>query len=259
MNAEIKSGKLIDKVAIVTGAGSGIGAAIARLFAKEGARVVVAELNEETAKKTAKEIEQGGGQAVAAKVDVSCKEEVDKVVRDALAHWGKIDILINNAGVPDLNWFMFMESGEKTWDRIIAVNLKGTLLFTHAVLPSMAEQKYGKIVNISSTAGKLGQATQAVYSATKGGICAFSKALAKEVARYQITVNDICPGPIDTPMSRLGGDIDPKGWASYLKSTPLRRVGEPEEIAAAALFLASGDADFITSHSLVVDGGFTSI
>lgn len=254
MSAQVKDNKLKDKVAIVTGGGSGIGAATARLFAKEGAKVIVTDIDEPATKKVAKELEEGGAQVIAAKVDVSRKEEVDKVVRDVLARWGKIDILVNCAGAGGIG--LFIQSNEAMWDKVIAVNLKGTMLFTHAVLPSMVERKYGKIINIASTAGKVGAGMQVAYSASKAGVSGFTKALAREVARYRINVNDICPGPVDTPMF---GQMDPELQKKYVRGVAQRRMGKPEELAAAVLFLASDDCQFVTGHSLVVDGGTTMI
>lgn len=178
-------------------------------------------------------------------------------MRDVLARWGKIDILVNCAGTGDIGWFI--ESDETTWDRIIAVNLKGTMLFTHAVLPSMVEHKYGKIINIASIAGKTGAVMQVSYSASKAGVIGFTKALAREVARHRINVNDICPGPIDTPLYDQIRELDPELQKKYTRGVAQRRMGRPEELAAASLFLASDECEFITGHSLVVDGGSTMI
>ena len=257
MSAQDKGNRLIDKVAIITGGGSGIGAATCRLLAKEGAKVVVTDMDEAAAERVARELEQERGQALAAKVDVVCKEEIHKVVRDVLARWGKIDILVNCAGTGDIGWFI--DSDETTWDRIIAVNLKGTMLFAHAVLPSMVERKYGKIINIASIAGKMGAVMQVPYSASKAGVSGFTKALAREVARHRINVNDICPGPVDTPLYGQIGDLNPELQKKYLRGVAQRRMGRPEELAAAVLFLASDECEFVTGHSLVVDGGSTMI
>lgn len=249
--------KLEGKVAIVTGGGSGIGAATSKLFAKEGARVVVVDMIEETAKEVASEIERDGGQAVAAKADVAFGDQVDKVVKDTLARWGKIDILFNNAGTGETCWFT--DSNESMWDRTIAVNLKGTIQFSHAVLPNMIERKYGKIISTASLAAKIGAGTQVVYSAAKAGVDGFTKALAREVARYGVCVNDICPGPIDTPMFAEVGKAMPGVQKRFIQGIGVRRIGRPEEIAAVALFLASDDSSFVTGHSMVVDGGTSMI
>jgi len=203
VNAQANGNKLIDKVAIITGGGSGIGAATSRLFAKEGANVVVTDIDEAAAERVARELEQEGGQALAAKVDVTSKEEINNTVREVLARWGKIDILV--------------------------------------------------------IAGKIGAGMQVPYSASKAGVCGFTKALAREVARHRINVNDICPGPIDTPMYGQIGDLNPELQKKYVRGVAQRRMGRPEELAAAVLFLASDECEFITGHSLVVDGGSTMI
>ncbi len=257
MSGQVKAGKLRGKVAIVTGGGSGIGAATSRLFAEEGASVVVTDLDEEAALRIAKEIDDAGGQAVGVKVDVTRKEEIEKAVKEALDRWGRIDILVNSAGMGELEWFL--EGDEETWDKLIEVNLKGTMLFCRVVLPSMVERKYGKIINVASAAGKIGAGMQVVYSAAKAGVEGFTKSLAREVARYRINVNVICPGPTDTPMFGQLSEENPKLYDRLIQATAQRRLGRPEEQAAAALFLASDDAEFVTGHSLLVDGGTTMI
>lgn len=257
MNAESKSGKLRDKVAIVTGGGSGIGAATSRLFAKEGAKVVVADMDELAAKKVAKEIDEKGEQAIATKVDVSSKDEIVRTVQDTLSRWGKIDILVNCAAIGES--ILFIQHDDSTWDKIYEVNLKGTMLFTRAVLPNMIERKYGKIISIASLAGKTGAGMQVVYSASKGGVDAFTKALAREVARFNINVNDICPGPVDTPMFAHLADSNPELPKRFVQGTAQRRMGRPDELAAGVLFLASDDCEFITGHSLIIDGGTSMI
>lgn len=260
MSQQVKGNRLMGKVAIITGAGSGIGAATSQLFAREGAKVVVTDIGKLAAEKVARGLKKDGGEATAARVDVTCKDEIDKVVRDVLAHWGKIDILVNCAGIGSLGWFI--ESDETMWDSTIAVNLKGTMLFTHAVLPSMVQRRYGKIINVASITGKMGGGMLAVYSASKAGVSGFTKALAREVARYRINVNDICPGTIDTPLfaqDAQDAKNAPELLEKYVRGTAFRRTGRPEEVAAAVLFLASDEAEFITGHSLVVDGGTTMI
>lgn len=254
MTKESMSDKLKDKVAIVTGSGSGIGAASARRLAKEGARVAVVDLDGSTAEKVAQEINEGGGQAMWKQVDVSSKQDVDQLVQDVLDRWGQIDILVNNAGFGEVQWFI--DTDESMWDKTIAVNLKGTMFFSQAVLPDMIKRKSGKIINIASTGGKMGGAMLAIYSATKAGVSAFSKALAREVARHNINVNDICPGPIETPMFNSMPQQLQKG---SMASITIKRLGQPEEIAAAVFFLASDDSSFITGHSLMVDGGQSMI
>jgi 2-hydroxycyclohexanecarboxyl-CoA dehydrogenase len=254
MTKESMSDKLKGKVAIVTGSGSGIGAASARRLAKEGARVAVVDLDGSAAEKVAQEINDAGGQAMWKQVDVSSKQDVDQLVQDVLDRWEQIDILVNNAGFGEVQWFI--DTDESMWDKTIAVNLKGTMFFSQAVLPDMIKRKSGKIINIASTGGKLGGAMLAIYSATKAGVSAFSKALAREVARHNINVNDICPGPIDTPMFNSMPQQLQKG---SMASITIKRLGQPEEIASAVFFLASDDSSFITGHSLMVDGGQSMI
>ena len=250
-------GKLSDKVAIVSGGGSGIGAATCKLFAHEGAKVAVADINEANAKKVATEIENAGGHAIAAKVDVVNKNDIADLVKNVIKKWGQIDVLVNCAGGGEIAFFA--NTNEDMWDSIISVNLKGTMLLTHAVLPHMMERKYGRIVCTASVAGKVGAGMQVPYSAAKAGVCGFTKALAREVARYNINVNDICPGSIDTPMFGMIASRDENLQKKYLQGVAQKRMGRPEEVAAAMLFLACDDCSFITGHSLVVDGGSTMI
>ena len=254
MNNDRESGKLAGKVAVVTGAGSGIGAASARLLASEGAHTVVADLDVQAGGKVAEEIEAAGGRSWAAALDVADRKEVEKLAGEVAAQWGGIDILVNNAGMGEVGWFV--EGREEAWDRIIAVNIKGALFFCQAVLPGMIERQSGKIINIASTAAKVGSGKLAIYSATKAAVSGFSKALAREVAHYNINVNDICPGPIDTPMFE---QMEPMLQKIAVRETAFRRLGRPEEIAAAVLFLASDDGSYVTGHSLMVDGGQTML
>ncbi|MCX6007983.1 MAG: glucose 1-dehydrogenase [Chloroflexi bacterium] len=247
-------GRLVDKIAFVTGGGSGIGEAICKVFAAEGAMVAVSDINKQTSEKVAQDIVTSGGKAKAYELDVTNGARVKAVVADILDTWKKIDILVNNAGggVEAL----FLESNESMWDKVIALNLKGTLLPTHAVLPSMIEQKYGKIINISSLAGKIGQGGHGlVYSACKAGVDVFAKALARDVARYNINVNSICPGTIDTPLLQSVPSLLEK----MTKRIPLRKIGQPQEIAYAALYLASSESNYVTGHSMPVDGGLSMI
>jgi 2-hydroxycyclohexanecarboxyl-CoA dehydrogenase len=247
-------GRLADKVALVTGGGGGIGESICKVFAAEGAMVAVSDINMETSAKVVRDILKNGGTAKSYELDVTIGASVRAVVADVLSTWKKIDILVNNAGggIEAL----FLESNESMWDKVIALNLKGTLLPTHAVLPSMIEHKYGKIINISSLAGKIGQGGHGlVYSACKAGVDVFAKALARDVARYNINVNSICPGTIDTPLLRSVPSLLEK----MTKRIPLRKIGQPEEIAYAALYLASSESNYVTGHSMPVDGGLSMI
>jgi len=257
MTAEKSGPRLKSRVAIITGAGSGIGAATARLFAREGAIVVATDMDGAAAERIEKEIISEKDEALSAKVDVTSKEEILQTVKQVLNQYGRIDILVNSAGTGDIG--LFIDSDEVSWDRVININLKGTMFFTQAVLPAMIEQKYGKIINIASIAGVVGAGMQVAYSASKGGVIGFTKALAREVARQGICVNDICPGPTDTPLYSMINTVFPGLQEKYVRGTAQRRMGKPEELAAAALFLASDECNFITGHSLVVDGGSSMI
>ncbi len=235
------------RVALVTGGASGIGAAIARRLAAEGAAVVIGDLNEEGAEEVAAEV---GGQAV--RLDVTDPESARAAVEAASG----IDILVNNAGVDEFGFFT--DTDPALWDRVIAVNLSGVFTTTHAALPSMQRAGYGRIVNIASEAGRVGSKGSAVYSAAKGGVIAFTKALARENGRFGITVNAIAPGPIDTPLLRRAnelGEIGERLIETMRGATQLRRLGEPEEVAAAAAFLTSDDASYVTGETLGVSGG----
>jgi 2-hydroxycyclohexanecarboxyl-CoA dehydrogenase len=246
--------ELEGKVAIVTGAGQGIGKAIALRLSKEGASVAVVDLNPETAEATTREITGTGGKAIAIKTDVSNSEQVSKMVEQVVSELGTVDILVNNAAfVADLPQ-KFIDETEDYWDRVIAVCLKGNILCSRAVLDTMIEKQSGKIVNISSDAGRVGQSGQTVYSATKGGIISFSKSLAKEVARYKINVNCISPGATDTPAFQKNPESVKE---AVPKGIPLRRIAKPEDVAGAVAFFCSSDADYMTGQVLSVSGGYT--
>jgi 2-hydroxycyclohexanecarboxyl-CoA dehydrogenase len=238
-------GRLDGRRAFVTGGAQGIGAAIARTFAEAGARVVIADLDQAGANAVA----QGAG-AVAVNLDVA---DADKV-RTAIGAHGPFDILVNNAGI-DQHAF-FTETNAADWTKLIGVNLVAVLACTHAVLPAMQAAGFGRIINITSEAARLGSKGGAVYSAAKGGVIAFTKSVARENARYGITANAIAPGPIRTPMLE---QAVAQGGSKLLDvmtgATLLKRLGEPEEVAAAALFLASDQAAYITGETLGVSGG----
>ena len=243
---------LAGKVVLVTGAGRGIGAGIARAAAAAGAAVALGDVAETTVGETAAAL---GGHALALHMDVSDARSVRAAVAEAEARLGPLDVLVNNAGIDMIG--PFLESSEENWDRLWAVNLKGTLLATRAVLHGMIARERGRIVNIGSDAGRVGSSGEAVYSATKGGIIAFSKTLAREVARHGITVNCVCPGPTDTALLEQVRDYDEKLHASLARAIPLRRLGRPEDVAAAVVFLASDAAAYITGQTLSVSGGLT--
>mgnify|MGYP000150337241 CR=1 FL=1 len=247
-----------DRVALVTGGGSGFGREIALGFAREGARVAVLDHNEAGAEGTLRLIESAGGLALVYPADVTRKDQVDAAVRDVLERWGTVHILVNNAGWDRVA--PFVETTEELWDRLIAVNLKGPLICTRAVLEAMIAQRYGRIVNIASDAGRVGSSGETVYSAAKGGVIAFTKALAREVARYGITVNCVCPGPSDTPLFRREvAEPHPELARRLLRAIPVGRLGTPQDVAPAVLFLASDEAAYITGQTLSVSGGLTMV
>jgi 2-hydroxycyclohexanecarboxyl-CoA dehydrogenase len=247
-------GKLDNKVAIVTGSGRGIGRGIVEKLAAEGASVVVSDIAEGSARETAAAI---GGKAIGLRADVTTKESVEAMVKEVMDRFGRIDILVNNAGWDKVQ--PFLESNESDWQRIIAINLYGTLHCCKAVLPVMVAQGYGKVVNIGSDAGRVGSSGEAVYSAAKGGIIAFTKTLAREMARYKINVNCICPGPADTPLFAEIGEENPKLREALLKAIPFRRLARPEDLANAVAFLASDEAEYITGQTLSVSGGLNMV
>jgi 2-hydroxycyclohexanecarboxyl-CoA dehydrogenase len=248
--------KLLEKVAIITGAGRGIGRSIALKLAQEGAKVVVTDMNEESVKEVADEIQKNGQTAMSLKVDITIPKDINEMVQKTLSEFKVIDILINNAGWDKVE--NFVDSTEETWDKVIAINLKGPIQCFKAVLPHMISRQYGKILSISSDAGRVGSSGEAVYSACKGGIIAFTKTLARETARYKINVNCIAPGPTDTPILEIIAD-QPKILEGMKRSIPFRRLAKPEDIANAVAFFVSDEAEFITGQTLSVSGGLTMI
>lgn len=249
-------GKLDDKVSIVTGAGRGIGRGIAEKLASEGAIVVVTDVDEQSAVNTAKELGGAGvDRHVGLRVDVTDRESVAAMVATVKEHFGRIDVLINNAGWDKVG--PFVDSDEADWDRVIAINLYGVFNTSKAVLPIMAEQGHGHVVNLGSDAGRVGSSGEAVYSAAKGGVIAFTKAVAREMARSQVNVNCVCPGPTDTPLfASIGGD-NPKLRDALTKAIPFRRLADPSDLANAVAFFASDEASYITGQTVSVSGGLT--
>jgi 2-hydroxycyclohexanecarboxyl-CoA dehydrogenase len=242
------------KIVVVTGAASGIGLATAQRFARDGAKVAVWDINEEGAQRAAADLVAGGASAIASRVDVSNRAQIDAAVARVHAELGPVQILVNNAGITDFR--PFMETTEEQWDRVMSINLKSMLVCTQAVLPDMLAAKWGRIINISSSSAQTGSARMTAYAASKGGVIAFTKSLAQELAPTGITVNNIPPGFVDTPMLR-GQGVAGLGVAVEVVAarSPMGRAGRPENIAAACAFLASDDADYITGHTLSVNGG----
>jgi 3-oxoacyl-[acyl-carrier protein] reductase len=241
---------LKDSVALVTGAAQGIGKAIAVMLAKAGAHIVVSDINLELAAQTAEEIKKLGVKAVPMKMNVADLAEVEASVKKIKEELGKIDILVNNAGITKDTLLMRMK--KEDWDAVIAINLSGVFNLSKAIVPLMMKQRSGKIINIASIVGEMGNAGQANYAASKAGVIGFTKTLAREVASRGITVNAVAPGFIQTAMTdKIPEDIKQK----MLGQIPLAKLGQPEDVAAAVLFLASGAADYITGQVVNVNGG----
>ena len=247
--------RFVGKTVLITGAARGIGAAIATRFAAEGARVAIADLDTEAAEKLAQQLGADEQPCAGFPVDVADLDSIASLVNDVVDRLGPIDVLVNNAGVDTIE--RFLDSKPETWDRLLSVNLKGTIAMCHAVVPGMVERRTGRVVNIASDAGRVGSSGEVVYSGTKGGVIAFSKALAREVARDSITVNVVCPGPTDTALLDQVAAASQKLYDSIARSVPLRRIAVPDDIAPAVAFFASDDAAYITGQTLSVSGGLT--
>lgn len=246
------------RVALVTGGASGIGKAVCLALAAEGARVAVADVNAEGAEAAAAAAKAAGGDGLAVAMDVTNRRSVAAGVEKTLAAWGHIDVLANVAGWDRI--VPFVDTTEELWDRVIAINFRGVLATCHTVLPHMIERGSGVVVNVSSDAGRSGSSGQTVYSGAKGAVIAFTKAVAREVARYGIRVNAIAPGLTDTPLlQQMIADGNEKLIQAIVRATPLQRLATPEEVAQAVLFLASEKASFITGQTLSVSGGLTMI
>ncbi len=246
--------RLKDKVALVTGGASGIGRATAELFAREGARVVVGDFSPD-GRDTVQGIQSAGGQALFVPVDVSDSGQVAKMVETALKAYGRIDILFNGAGI--LYYGTVLETDEQAWNRVISINLTGTYLCCRAVLPHMIRQGGGSVINVASTVGAHDACANAVaYVTSKGGVTLFTKAMAIDHAKQGVRVNALVPGATDTPMIRKA--LTPEALEALAASHPIGRLGRPEELAKAVLFLASDDASFVTGTAMYVDGGQTA-
>jgi len=243
--------RLSNQVAIVTGAGQGMGAAMAKLIAEEGGQVVVSDINQEKASVIADEISETETQALAIRADVTREKDVQAMVETTIEHYGTISILVNNAGI--LYPTRIEQITRAEWDRVLEVNLTGTFLCSQAVLKTMKKNRYGRIVNMSSSAGRsVSTLGGAHYTAAKAGVLGLSRALAKEVAPFGITVNAICPGLIDTEM--VQAECTPERISAYEASFPIPRLGRPDEVAQLMLFLAT-DSAYITGASIDINGG----
>ena len=245
--------RFTDEVAMVTGSSRGIGEAIALALAREGASVVIVDMDPTGGEQVVRDIEKLEAEAIFVRGDVSNRTDVERMVRATLDGFDKIDILVNNAGIHDAG--PFVEESEELWQRMFAVNVMGTVLPSQAVVPEMMRKNRGKIVHISSKAAVVGEPYHAAYSASKGAILALTRAMAIELAPYNITVNAICPGPIYTDM--LLGATDADQREELLADAPLGRLGQPEDIAGAVLYLASDESDWCTGQVISVDGGMS--
>ena len=248
-----------NRVAFVTGGAQGIGQGIATSLGTNGFKVAIADLNLAAAEETAKSIVDAGGTAIAVEINVTDTASIATAVAKVEAELGPIEIAVNNAGWDD--FMLFTDTNEEFWDKILDINFKGALRVSQAVLPGMTERKWGRVINIGSDAGRVGSSLEAVYSGAKGGIIAFTKTLAREVAGAGITVNTVCPGPTDTPALRkfadnAGQDAE-KVIGGMTRAVPMRRLGQPSDIGAAVSFFASDEASYVTGQTLSVSGGLT--
>jgi 2-hydroxycyclohexanecarboxyl-CoA dehydrogenase len=246
--------RLEGKTALVTGGASGIGAATARLFAAEGARVAIGDIAEAEAGEVAGELDGFG-----CRLDVADPASVRAAVGEIESRLGPIDVLVNNAGTD--RFAFFVNTDEELWDLVLGVNLRGTLAVTHAVLAGMQERRGGSIVNVASEAGRVGSPGSVVYSSAKAGVIGFTKAIARESARYRVRCNAVAPGPIETPLLNAAplvlGELGERLKRAMIDSTALGRSGQPEEVAAAIAFLASEEAAYVTGQTLGVSGGLS--
>jgi 2-hydroxycyclohexanecarboxyl-CoA dehydrogenase len=248
-----------NRVAMVTGGAQGIGKGIATALGEHGFKVAIADMNPDTAAQTAKEITAAGGTAIAVDINVTDTESVRAAVERIESELGPVEIVVNNAGWDD--FMLFVKTNEEFWDKILDINFKGALRVIQTVVPGMMERGFGRVINVGSDAGRVGSSLEAVYSGAKGGIIAFTKTLAREVATKGVTANVVCPGPTDTPALRAfadgAGDDADKVISGMTKAVPMKRLGTPEDIGPAVAFFASDGAGFVTGQTLSVSGGLT--
>ena len=245
--------RLKDKVAVITGSGMGLGQAMALLFSREGAKIVVPDINTEAGEETVDAIREEGGDAIFVRADVSKSEDAERMIAAAVDSYGSVDVLVNNAGVQvEKN---VPDTTEEEWDYVLGVNLKGTFLCAKAAIPQMRRQGSGSIICISSISGLVGQPNQASYNASKHGVIGLVRAMACDHAGEGIRVNAICPGSMNTPMA---ANIPEEHLAPYRKANLFERFAEPMEVAYAALFLASDESSYVTGSVMTVDGGYTT-
>ncbi|MDD3758473.1 MAG: glucose 1-dehydrogenase [Advenella sp.] len=251
---------LKDKVVLVTGGGGGIGSAICKRFGQAGAKVAVVDINQEAGDKVVEEIKAAGGFAQTFLVDLTSQESVIACVGNIESTLGPIDALVNNAGWDRAG--NFLDTNKDLWEKIVDINFYGVLYMHHAVLKGMSERGKGRVVNIASDAARVGSSGESVYAMCKGGLIAFSKTIARELARKQINVNVVCPGPTDTPLFKdfCGeGEYGEKLRNGLTRAIPFGRLGQPEDLAGAVAFLASDEASFITGQVISVSGGLTMV
>ncbi|HEY1517967.1 MAG TPA: SDR family oxidoreductase [Solirubrobacteraceae bacterium] len=246
------------RTALVTGSARGIGRAIARRLAADGFSVVVGDLNQAGAAETAALATEAGGRAIGTALDITSDASVTAAIASAEAAFGPVEVVVNNAGWDEHH--KFVDTDEAFWDRVIEINYKGCLRTTHAVLPGMIERQWGRVINIGSDAARVGSSLEAVYAGAKAGVVAFTKTIAREAARAGVTANVVCPGPTETPLlAEILGSTEEaqKVIAGMTRAVPMKRLGQPEDIAAAVAFFARDDAGFVTGQTLSVSGGLT--
>ena len=245
--------RLKDKITVITGSGMGLGQEMALLFSREGARVVIFDINEMAGRETVRQVREQGGEAIFVRGDVSNPDDATHLIGDAVDAYGGVNVLVNNAGVQvEKN---VPDTTEAEWDYVLGVNLKGTFLCSKAVIPQMCRQGSGSIICISSISGLVGQPNQASYNASKHGVIGLVRCMACDHAQENVRVNAICPGSMNTPMA---ANIPEEHLAPYRKANLLERFAEPIEVAYAALFLASDESSYVTGSVMVVDGGYTT-